>query len=934
MKKQELASLIWESCNQLRGSISTVEYKDIVLGFVFYRYLSNKEYEYLIKHHWTEENMKKYLNINDQMTVKNCKKELGYFISYDDMFSSWLRANSEVQKDGENEKDSGISISTISQAINRFEQNISKDYLSLYQGIFESFSTTLPQLLTSSKTPKVRIKKLISTVGRIPMDDKQGYDVLGFIYEYLISNFASNAGKKDGEFYTPFEISVLMSEIIADHLKDRETISILDPTSGSGSLLINIGQAVQKHMMSEDNVLYYAQEKIQATCNLTKMNLIMRGVKPGNLSIREGDTLEADWPYFSNEKPYQYVPVDCVVSNPPYSQKWDSDSWENDPRYQGYGVAPAKTADYAFLLHELYHLKPDGIMCIVLPHGVLFRGDREGEIRKNLVDRNNIDTIIGLPEKIFFGTGIATIIMVLRKDKTDSDILFVDASKEFYKDGPKNKLGGHNIRKIVDAVLSRQSIPYFSKLVTRDEIIDNGYNLNIPRYISSDREEMPYDPYSVMFGDIPVSEVDQYSEWWDVFPTLKEQLFERINPHVMKLRNGKVKDIVNANADVKAFVEDFRGRFSDLGDILFKRFTSFESMENVYRLKSDISSLLFEKAEGLKLIDRYQVYKAFDEKWDNISYDIQIIRNNGGLSICREVEDVRVFNKKNEEEEIKGQKGKIIPYELIGSVLFKEEYRNLNEQMNSLSELQCEFESASEELSEDAMLSIVKDQDSNNNDAEKKAEIDLKKLKAVYEEVLSSLENEDTKILSAYNGISGKDQKIQFQNSHNEISWPSSDLKAANGTYPRKVIDAEIRSIRNQMDIDGDNDSVLYRKLYLLSEEEKALSQTVKKLSNALKKEVEEKIINLTDSEIYSLLREKWVTPIVDEVNSLPDRLFSWFCSKLDALYKKYQYPLAGIDNDIMAVEGELFSLVKDLTGDEYDTLALRELEKLLGGNK
>lgn len=934
MKKQELASLIWESCNQLRGSISTVEYKDIVLGFVFYRYLSNREYEYLIEHHWTEDNMKNYLNINDKATVEDCQRNLGYFISYKDLFSSWIRANSEVQGEGTEEGVSSVSVSTISDAINNFEQNISPDYLSVYDGIFESFLKILPQLLTSSKTPKVHIKKLLSTVGRIPMDDKQGYDVLGFIYEYLISNFASNAGKKDGEFYTPYEISVLMSEIIADHMKDRETISILDPTSGSGSLLINIGKSIQKHMMREDNVFYYAQEKIKATCNLTKMNLIMRGVKPANLSIREGDTLETDWPYFSATKPYQYVPVDCVVSNPPYSQKWEPDTWENDPRYRGYGVAPAKTADYAFLLHELYHLKSDGIMCIVMPHGVLFRGDKEGEIRRNLVDKNNIDTIIGLPEKIFHGTGIATIIMVLRKDKDNTDILFVDASKEFYKDGPKNKLGGNNVRKIVDTVIARESIPYFSKLVTREEIIENDYNLNIPRYVSSTREEMTYDPYSVMFGNIPVSEVDQYSEWWSVFPSLKSQLFEAINPHVMKLKKDSVKDILTSNDDVKTFMNDFNERFSKLGNVLFEKFTAFKAIENTHYLKSEITGFLFEKTDGLKLIDKYQVYKAFDERWDNISYDIQLIKNRGDLSICREVEDIWAYNTKKEEEELKGQNGKIISFDLIGSILFKDEYMVLNQKEESLLSLQSEFASLSEELSEDALLSIVKDSENKDEDKEKKAEIDLKKLKRKYEETLSSLENEETKLLSAYIALSGKTKKLLFQEEHRDVNWPSSDLKAANGTYSKKVIDAEIRKIKNKIDIEDDNDSELFRKLYLLSEDEKAQSQEVKKLRAKLKIDVEEKINNLSDDEIFELLREKWVTPIVNEINVLPEQLFTSFAADLESLREKYQYPLADIDSEIVSVEDELSSLVRQLSGDEYDSMALRGFKKLLEGNK
>ena len=216
------------------------------------------------------------------------------------------------------------------------------------------------------------------------MDGKQDYDVLGFIYEYLISNFAANAGKKAGEFYTPHEVSLLMSEIVANHMKDRTEIKIYDPTSGSGSLMINIGRSVARYMGDSDRIKYYAQELKENTYNLTRMNLVMRGILPDNIVTRNGDTLEEDWPYFDESDPngtYDPLYVDAVVSNPPYSQAWNTVDKETDPRYARFGVAPKGKADYAFLLHDLFHLKSDGIMTIVLPHGVLFRGGEEGGIR-------------------------------------------------------------------------------------------------------------------------------------------------------------------------------------------------------------------------------------------------------------------------------------------------------------------------------------------------------------------------------------------------------------------------------------------------------------------------------------------------------------------------------------------------------------------------
>jgi type I restriction enzyme M protein len=296
------------------------------------------------------------------------------------------------------------------------------------------------------------------------MDGKRGYDALGYIYEYLIAQFAANAGKKAGEFYTPREVSSLMSEIVAHHLKDRQQIQIYDPTSGSGSLLINIGSSVAKYLDNTNNIKYYAQEFKVNTYNLTRMNLVMRGILPSNIVTRNGDTLEDDWPYFEEHDPigsYNPLYVDAVVSNPPYSQNWDSTDKKSDPRYSRFGLAPKTKADYAFLLHDLYHLKPDGIMTIVLPHGVLFRGGEEGEIRKQLIEQNHIDTIIGLPANIFFGTGIPTVILVLRQKRENTDVLIVDASKHFIKEGKNNKLQASDIKRIADTVIQRQNVAKF-----------------------------------------------------------------------------------------------------------------------------------------------------------------------------------------------------------------------------------------------------------------------------------------------------------------------------------------------------------------------------------------------------------------------------------------------------------------------------------------
>ena len=524
MNKQQLANKIWESANKMRSKIEANEYKDYILGFIFYKFLSDKEVDFLKKDGYEETDLQEHVHENNEELVDYCQQHLGYFIAYDNLFSTWL------------DKGNSFTVDNVRTALSAFNRLISDTQKKVFSKIFNTLETGLSKLGDSTSNQTKAIRDLIQLIKDIPTDGRQDYDVLGFIYEYLISNFAANAGKKAGEFYTPHEVSQLMSEIVANHLKDREKIEIYDPTSGSGSLLITIGKSAAKYLKNKDGIMYYARELKENTYNLTRMNLVMRGINPANIFTRCGDTLEQDWPMYDDvTQTYNPLYLDAVVSNPPYSQHWDPSHKETDPRYR-YGMAPKGKADYAFLLHDLYHVKPDGIMTIVLPHGVLFRGDAvggadgqgegEGRIRRNLIENNNIEAIIGLPANIFFGTPIATIIMVLRQKREESDVLFIDASKGFTKVGKTNKLMASDIKKIVDTVVTRpESIEKFARLVSKEEIRRNGYSLNIPRYVNSSDDPETWDVYATMFGGIPNHEIDLLEQYWNAFPQLRNVLF-------------------------------------------------------------------------------------------------------------------------------------------------------------------------------------------------------------------------------------------------------------------------------------------------------------------------------------------------------------------------------------------------------------------------
>ena len=692
MNKQQLASKIWESANKMRSKIEANEYKDYILGFIFYKFLSDKEVKYLKENDWTDEYLPSVTE-EDSETVENVQKNIGYFISYDNLFSTWIAKGSDFSAD-----DVTVALAAFSRLINSAHKKV-------FDGVFTTLETGLSKLGDTSGARTKAIRDLIYLIKDIPMDGKQDYDVLGFIYEYLISNFAANAGKKAGEFYTPHEVSLLMSEIVADHLKDRTEIKIYDPTSGSGSLLINIGRCAARYMGSENNIKYYAQELKENTYNLTRMNLVMRGILPDNIVTRNGDTLEEDWPYFDENDPvntYNPLYVDAVVSNPPYSQAWNPADKETDPRYARFGLAPKGKADYAFLLHDLFHLKSDGIMTIVLPHGVLFRGGEEGVIRKNLIEQNHIDAIIGLPANIFFGTGIPTIIMVLKQKRVNTDVLIVDASKGFEKVGKNNVLRACDIKKIADVVTARTSVPKFSKVVTRDEIRANEYNLNIPRYVDSSEKAESWDIYASMFGGIPETELSDLADYWAAFPGLKNALFCSENGAYCSLNVDNIKEAIITHPDVLAFIEQYHSAFADFEGYLADELIEGMQQLNISREEAVLSDDIFRRIAGIPLVDRYSAYQLLDEEWKRIAIDLEVIQTEG-FAATKQVDPNMIIKKKDgKDQEVQdGWIGHVIPFDLVQETMLSEELAALRVMESRLDEIASEYEALLDELSEE-----------------------------------------------------------------------------------------------------------------------------------------------------------------------------------------------------------------------------------------
>ncbi|USS92553.1 type I restriction-modification system subunit M [Fructobacillus americanaquae] len=471
-------ALIWKTLNETRGKIEPSEYKNYIFGIMFYKFLSEKAQLWLDGVLQGE----KWANIwaQDPEKAKSFMQgTLGYVIEPGDMFSDWKEA---INTDK-------FNIMMVKDALTRFDNGVSPEAKSDYAGIFSDIDLGSSRLGANAQTRAATMMDWINLMDEIELDTDA--DVLGDLYEYLIGMFAANSGAKAGEFYTPHQVSDIMARILTAGRENQETYTLYDPTMGSGSLLITTA-SYMKNAGVQGAIKYYGQELITTTYNLARMNLMMHGVEYNDINLRNSDTLAGDWPDGTIDGVDSPRMFDAVMANPPYSQKWDAENREDDPRFK-FGVAPKGKADYAFLLHGLYHLNNNGRMAIVLPHGILFRGAAEGRIRKALLENRNISAVIGLPANIFTNTSIPTIIMVLEKNRATDDVLFIDASKGFEKQKNSNKLRQEDIEKIVDTYLKREDVEKYAHVATMDEIRENDFNLNIPRYVDTFEEEEPID---------------------------------------------------------------------------------------------------------------------------------------------------------------------------------------------------------------------------------------------------------------------------------------------------------------------------------------------------------------------------------------------------------------------------------------------------------
>ena len=648
IKKSELYSSLWNSCDALRGSMDASQYKDYVLVMLFVKYISDK---------WAGQ---PYAPIT-----------IPEGASFADMVA--LKGTTDIG-DQINKK----ILAPIAEANKLAKFPDFNDPTKLGSG--KEMIDTLSNLIAVFENPALDFSK----------NKAEGDDILGDAYEFLMRHFATQSGKSKGQFYTPSEVSRTMASIIGiDKVDTNSDITVYDPTCGSGSLLLKVGEFAQS------KVTLYGQEKDATTAGLARMNMILHD-NPTAV-IKQGNTLAK--PLFEDKNQQDNLKTfDFVVANPPFSDKrWSQGlTLPNDKynRFKDYGIPPSKNGDYAFLLHIVRSLKRNGKGAIILPHGVLFRGNAEAEIRTNLIKKGFIKGIIGLPANLFYGTGIPAAIIFIDKENAHNrkGIFMIDAEKGFIKDGNKNRLREQDIKRITDVFTAQKDVKGFSRMVSITEISKNEYNLNIPRYIDNQEKEDIQDIEAHLKGGIPITDIDDLANFWEVFPTLRKSLFEKINNNYSKLtiENEQIKDEIYSHPEFTHFISQMDKLFEAWKDKNTQILKALDKGNRPKEVIAELSTDLLQTYHNKPLIDKYNVYQLLMSYWNEaMQDDCYIVSADGWVA-----ETYRIYKENNKKVMVdKGWTCDLVPKELVIKKYFETE-------KNALDELETEKENISSQITE------------------------------------------------------------------------------------------------------------------------------------------------------------------------------------------------------------------------------------------
>ncbi|MDD4808466.1 MAG: type I restriction-modification system subunit M [Bacilli bacterium] len=850
---EEIKRRLWDGANELRGSMDASRYKDYMLGLMFYKFLSDKTldaFKVLAKsNNVGKQLVKEYKEASldlGQDLYKGIQRSLGYYVAPEYLYQTWLEDINEGK----------FEVQKVTDSLHSFERTIATNETHTdFKGLFSSSTIDLTDtaLGSSLNERNKNIQALIKLFADLDMISLQKGDVLGDAYEYLIGQFAMESGKKAGEFYTPRQVSEVMAQIVA---KTTNINSVYDPTVGSGSLLLTVSKHLSKD--KQNNLKYYGQEKNTATYNLTRMNLILHGVRPEKMNIKNGDTLAEDWPE-DPSRPNEGYQFDAVVMNPPYSVKnWNRHNLKvSDQRFEVAGVLPPDSkGDYAFLLHGLYHLNFEGTMAIVLPHGVLFRGGTEGEIRQRLLEKNLIDAVIGLPSNLFTNTGIPVTVLILKKNRNlDSPVLLIDASKHFTKIGKNNVLLDKDISRLVDTYIKKEETKGYSHLATRDKIIENEYNLNIPRYVENITDEIKHDVDAHLYGGIPEENIKDLS-------ILNKELNSILYNNLVKVRDGyfelnkPIEDLEKEVLNSKYLKDNLEAINYEVKEFLNKYFEKIKIVDDKEKIKDLMDEMLDKIKELLSkysFLNEYDGYQIISDIWkESLLEDTEIISNIGYY----EAGNTKVPNyvtkgtgeKKRQVQE--GFKGLIIDKDILVETLFSLELNKINQLKNNLSEIESEIS----ELVESA-------------------------------KVEESFENE-----TLFDSLN--------KNADDE---PTGSI---NKTELNKALKDEEKN--------SDKYNLIVKTIDLLNDEAKT-KKDIKDQEEELINKVYSKLETLTNEEIDQLMFKKWFGNILLSINNMIEEPFLKEINTLKVLKERYSNTLEDLDREINTLEQEFNEMLKDL---------------------
>lgn len=898
IKKSELYSSLWASCDALRGGMDASQYKDYILTLLFVRYVTDK--------------------FKGERYADIIIPEGG---SFDDMVA--ILGNSEKSKNIGEEMDKIVAKLAEANGLT---------------GVIDNAHFNDETKIGKGKEMVDKLTKLINIFRREELNFKnnraEGDDIIGDAYEYLMRKFATESGKSKGQFYTPAEVSRVLAKLIGIKNETNPSATVYDPACGSGSLLIRALDEAGVELAG------YGQEKDTVTAGLAKMNAVLHGKTTAK--IVSGNTF-SEPKYFESREKETLKRFDYIVANPPFSTKNWKDGLEEYGRFDGFCdesnqkiMPPEKNGDYAWLLHIIKSLKSNGKAAVILPHGVLFRGNAEGALRKQIIDRGYIKGIIGLPANLFYGTGIPACIIVIDKETADTrdSIFIVDASHGYVKDGNKNRLREQDVYKIVKT-FNEEIVdnPKYARKVPISEIksAKNNYNLNIPRYIDSAVKEDTHDLNAHLNGGIPMADVDNMSKYWGVLTELKSKLFSELWPGYYKL-NVELNDVNTVILTDEKYVE-----YSELIDGAFMSWRSevdaklrgLNERVFVKDLIVWLSEELVEKFEPLELLDKYDVYQVLLSYWTDTMADDVFMVCKHGFDVAKELD--RVYKTKKEKnadgqdvevptDTVKSWDGKILPK----SILIKEFFASEQEAVD-LVEAQSEAtESEIDEMIENAaegteLYDLIDD-----------GKIEEKNLKAKIEEIRGHIRSAEIDVLTSLSDTKiGKKEVPSYVSKYPALSLAVTESGTVTANSMKKAI-AKLHSTLPVPEVYKEDYDELVKYSALLKKK-KDFSGAKTKLSKELENRILSKYAALTTEEATELVvNKKWYASIYDGIEKLFQGVANDMAGRIRTLAKRYESTLGAIDSEIEEACRSLTDLVCDLEGDDFDAAGISTMKKLL----